>query len=139
MNREKNLLKMMVRFESLRYLMSNADGRWDGAEKATRHINLSDAFVAWWFGLPSVSHGGRFNVNSGKYKDSFNSISTTVRNATRPLTDHLDEVIGFPLEGRPNYDDLMPKFFDHFYDLAVEKLQEITDSLDEDEREKYYQ
>lgn len=127
--REKNLLRMMARFDVARYLMSNAHGRWDGAEKAQRHINLSNLFVAWWFELPNAESGARFKVKTGKYSDSFDSISMIVHNATRPLTDYLDEVIDFPLESRPDYDKLSPKFFDKFYELATTKLQEISESI----------
>lgn len=129
-NREKNLLRIMTRFDIARYLMSNAHGRWDGAEKAQRHINLANLFVTWWFELHDVERGGRFEVKTGKYSDSFDSISMIIHDTTRPLTDYLDEVIGFPLESRPDYDKLSPKFFDKFYELATAKLQEISDSIE---------
>jgi len=125
--REKNLLKMICDFDINRYLMSNADGRWDGAEKAQRHLRLSNWFTAWWFELSGEDAGKRFHLRSGKFKDE--NVARLVHDSTTPLTDYLDEVIGFPLEGRPDYNTLSPKFFDKFYELATTKLQEISDSL----------
>lgn len=42
-----------------------------------------------------------------------------VHDATQALTDHLDEAIGFPLEGRPDYGTLAPLFLERFHTLAM--------------------
>lgn len=41
-----------------------------------------------------------------------------VSNATRKLTDHIDTIIDFPREGKPDYEALSPKFFHKFLELA---------------------
>lgn len=99
-----------------RYLMSNADGRQDGAEKAMRHIQLCTFYVAAVRGVDDLDR-----VRSGypvAYEDDFQA----VHSATQELTDHLDEVIGFPLKGRPDYDTLAPLFFQRFHALAMGAL-----------------
>ena len=95
-----------------RYLMSNADGRWDGAEKALRHRELCQFYVA---------------AVRGQEPDAVQSVDnpdyTAVHDATAEgLTDRLDEVIGFPITGRPDYDSLAPKFFEQFHALAMSAL-----------------
>jgi hypothetical protein len=89
-----------------RYLMSNADGRWDGAEKAQRHIELCEFYLNC-FGIDKIDEYEAFEA---------------VHDATQELTDNLDTMIGFPLKGRPNYDELEPKFFDIFHKIAIQTL-----------------
>jgi len=45
-----------------------------------------------------------------------------VHTETQRLTDYMDEVIGFPLSGRPDYDTLAPAFFKRFHTLAMQAL-----------------
>lgn len=96
-----------------RYLMSNAAGRINGAEKATRHIELCTFYVAAVRGIDDLDKVRR-NVGEADYQ--------SVHQATQALTDHLDEVIGFPIKDRPDYDALAPKFFEHFHELAMKAL-----------------
>lgn len=93
-----------------RYLMSNADGRWDGFEKAQCHMTLCKFYVAVFHGL-DVDDLEVIN-------DDYEAIHT----ATQQLTDNLDEMIGFPLKGRPEYDELAPKFFEIFHQIVMETL-----------------
>lgn len=97
-----------------RYLMSNAAGRLNGAEKATRHIELCTFYVATVRGVDDLDTVRRSVGGEADYQ--------AVHRATQALTDHLDEVIGFPLEGRPDYGALAPKFFEHFHALAIKAL-----------------
>lgn len=99
-----------------RYLMSNADGRQSGAEKALRHIELCTFYVAAVRGVDNVDH-----VRRGIPVD-LEPDYQAVHKATQALTDHLDEVIGFPLKGRPDYDALAPQFFEKFHTLAMKAL-----------------
>jgi hypothetical protein len=93
-----------------RYLIANAEGRWDGAAKARHHIELCTFMVASWRGIEreDVELGGAdFDL---------------VHRATQELTDNMDEQIGFPLAGRPDYDRLAPLFFAKFFGLACTAL-----------------
>lgn len=95
-----------------RYLISNSDGRLDGHEKMVRHGELCRFYVAFFYG-----HDDPDTVRHD-HEEAFQAVHT----ATQQLTDYLDEVIGFPLKGRPDYDDLAPKFFNKFHDLAMAAL-----------------
>lgn len=129
--REKNLLRMMCRFEIARYLMANAYGRWDGAEKAQRHESLSKIFVAWWFSLEGPDEAGSLMTGGGDRPTQL--VYRVVHDATQDLTDNMDEKIGFPLESRPNYGELEPKFFEAFYTLAVDALRKLP-PIEQDRR-----
>lgn len=95
-----------------RYLMSNAEGRWDGAEKATRHIELCKFMVA-------VLRNG----DPETIRREFESEYQAVHEKTQELTSYLDEQIGFPISGRPDYEKLAPLFFENFFDLAIAAIQ----------------
>lgn len=94
-----------------RYLMTNAHGRLDGAEKAMLHIEMCAFYVA-------LVRGVELDSVRRLHEDDFQ----LVHDHTQQLTDYLDEVIGFPLNSRPDYDDLTPKFFAKFHELALEAL-----------------
>lgn len=108
----KHALWLASSFTVHRYLMSNAEGRWSGAEKATCHDELCRLYVAVFRGV-EVDH-----VRIGLEADWM-----AVHDATQELTDHMDVVIGFPLKGVPDYEALAPKFFDHFHRLATHTLR----------------
>lgn len=95
-----------------RYLMSCAEGRWDGAEKAQRHAELCTFYVAAVRGVADSAHVRRHHEGDYQF----------VHGATQALTDNLDTEIGFPLTGRPDYDKLAPLFFERFHDLAIRAL-----------------
>jgi hypothetical protein len=94
-----------------RYLMSNAKGRWDGAEKAHRHQELCTFYVA-------VVRGVELEAVRLDHEADYKAVHAR----TQALTDHLDEAIGFPLEMDPDYDVLAPLFFARFHVLALEAL-----------------
>ncbi|MEW5833014.1 MAG: hypothetical protein AB1763_09285 [Campylobacterota bacterium] len=102
--------KIHTEFWVHRYLMSNAEGRWDGSEKAEKHIALCEFYLSC-FGIDKVEEYEIFEA---------------VHDATQELTDSLDEQIGFPLKGRPDYDTLAPKFFDIFHEIAIKTLLNIN-------------
>jgi len=95
-----------------RYLMSNAEGRHDGHEKAHRHIELCRFYVAAVRGCSHEDQARR------RYEDDYQAVHTQ----TQELTDYLDERIGFPLKGLPDYDKLAPLFFEQFHALALTAL-----------------
>lgn len=107
----KNACRLHTQFAMGRYLMSNAYGRWDGAEKAQRHMQLCQFYVAAVRGLDDTD---KVDISSNDFK--------AVHKETQKLTDHLDEVIGFPLDAPPNYEVLEPLFFEHFHSLAIQAL-----------------
>lgn len=94
-----------------RYLIANTAGRLDGWEKAQRHREMCQFYVAVHTGIPEPE-----NV------DTTSQSYAKVHTATQALTDYLDEVIGFPLSGTPNYDSLVDSFFVRFHQLALEAL-----------------
>lgn len=93
-----------------RYLMSNASGSASGAEKAIRHRELCSFYVGVVRGV-DPDHVGRLYDNDYK----------AVHRKTQELTDNLDD-IGFPLNSTPDYDELVPVFFERFHALALEAL-----------------
>ena len=95
-----------------RYLMANAHGRWSGAEKAERHRELCSFYVAVVRGHADPERAAR------EHRDAYEAVHT----ATKALTDHLDEQIGFPLDSTPDYDALAPAFFKRFHALAMQAL-----------------
>lgn len=98
-----------------RYLISNTAGRLDGGEKAQRHIELCTFYVAAVRGVNDLDM-----VRRGRdgHEDDYQAVHDT----TQALTDYLDEEIGFPLESRPDYDALVPLFFEKFHALAMKAL-----------------
>lgn len=112
--RINHLLWLLMKRAIYRYLMVNTEGRLDGSEKADRHVELSYIYVASRRG---VSIG---SARLEEHGENYNLLYSHIHDATRELTDYMDEVIGFPITGRPDYDDLAPKFFKEFIRLADE-------------------
>ena len=108
----KHALWLASSFTVHRYLMSNAEGRWSGAEKATCHDELCCLYVAVFRG-----------VEVDRVRVDLEADWMAVHDATQELTDHMDVVIGFPLKGVPDYDALAPKFFAYFHRLAAHALR----------------
>ncbi len=102
-----------TRFLITRYLMSNAHGRWNGAEKAEVHMELCGIFAETLCDVPSNYY--QTDVLSKPYK--------LIHEKTQELTGYLDTAIGFPLDSDPDYDDLAPKFFKKFYALSRKALK----------------
>lgn len=108
----KNACRLHTDFAIHRYLMSNAEGRWNGAEKSMRHRELCQFYVAAIRGL------GDPKTVLPEHEAAY----TAVHEATQTLTDNLDEAIGFPLKGIPDYERLAPLFFEKFHTLALAAL-----------------
>lgn len=94
-----------------RYLMSNAHGRWNGAEKAICHGEICKFYVATILGVELAP-------DAQDWKDAYERVHT----ATQAVTDNLDESIGFPLDREPDYDALVPVFFDKIHRIALQAL-----------------
>jgi hypothetical protein len=106
----KNACRIHTEFMIVRYLMSNAINRWDGAEKALRHEELCKFYVA------AIQGSTPDRVYS--FEDDYQRL----HEATRALTDNLDAVIGFPLDHEPDYDIYAPRFFEQFHKIAIDTL-----------------
>jgi len=108
----RNACRVHLDYLMNRYLMANAEGRWNGTEKANVHQEMTSFYVAAARGL----------ADSDKARVMFHDDFNEVREATRALTDNLDVEIGFPLKGHPDYEALVPRFFDRFHQLATDAL-----------------
>ena len=108
----KHACWLHLSFAINRYLMSNAEGRYDGAEKAIRHLGMSYFYAA-------VVKGVDIDTARIHHHDEY----MAVHDHTQTLTDNLDTEIGFPLTGRPDYDKLAPLFFEKFHTLAMQALR----------------
>ena len=100
-----------------RYLLSHEYERWNGVEKAHRHREMIQFYLAMQAG---VSDPEEIDVTDAGYK--------RLHDATRVVTDLLDEVIGFPLMGKPDYDRLVPLFFEAFHRIVCSLAQEQNES-----------
>jgi hypothetical protein len=100
-----------------RYLLSHEYERWNGVEKAHRHREMIQFYLAMQAG---VSDPEEIDVTDAGYK--------RLHDATRVVTDLLDEVIGFPLKGKPDYDRLVPLFFEAFHRIVCSLAQEQNES-----------
>ena len=118
----KELFKKVCRadtsFYICRYLIANTDGRLDGAEKAEKHILLCEYYLE------------AFAIE--KYSDDWMELFEQIHDNTQELTDKMDEKIGFPIKGRPDYDSLEPKFFDIFHSIATKTIEDYYAQKGED-------
>jgi hypothetical protein len=119
---------MREQFEALAltYLESNAVGRRDGALKANTHEAMCALFVSTYL---NVSKDISWNL---KNKDG-KRIEDVVREGTRPFTDNIDDIIGFPKDTAPNYRKLTPRFVEGFLALATEIVQDDVTLLPDEE------
>lgn len=111
MNYFKNACYLALDFSISRYLIANTEGRLNGVEKAETHMEMCKFYIACKYGI-ETSKVRRL------YEDEFQNL----HKATQELTSYLDEKIGFPIKGRPDYDELLPKFFEEFHKISVETL-----------------
>jgi hypothetical protein len=108
----KNAARISLQFAVHRYLQSNSKGRLNGVEKAEAHSQMCIFYVACKHGIADT-----FRVRRN-HEDEYQ----LVHEATQSLTSYLDEQIGFPIHAVPDYDDLAPKFFDKFHQIATKAL-----------------
>lgn len=114
----KAAMRVLTNHAINRYLMSNAYGRWDGAEKAHRHDELCRFHICAAFGIADPEQA-RFD-----HEEPFQA----VHEETQELTAYLDEAIGFPLDSRPDYDALAPLFFEKFHAIALAAIAKTQGS-----------
>ena len=116
----KNACAIHLRFIIARYLMANTFGRLDGAEQAQRHIEMCEFYTAIAFNT-SGTDGVRNRFDGAE--EFFSKLHDTSQDK---LTDHLDTVIGFPLDKQPDYNKMELLFFDIFHGIAVDKIVHQT-------------
>jgi hypothetical protein len=109
----KHLMWLLMKREIMRYLNACADEYENGAVKAEVHFGLSSIFVAGYC-MCEIERAANFYYTRW----------SLVHDKTQELTDYLDEEIGFPRKGDPDYEELAPKFFDKFYDIAKKALDD---------------
>lgn len=109
----KHFCWLNTQFMITRYLMSNADGRLNAAEKAAKHMELCIFYVAAIRG-----------IDTDAVRRCYPRDYQAVHEKTQELTSCLDTAIGFPITGRPDYERLEPEFFDRFHDLALKSLND---------------
>jgi len=107
----KRACKIQTQHAVFRYLIANTQGRLDGAEKAQRHKELCDFYVAIWKGCDP-------DLAMRYHRDEWDAIHT----ATQEMTNHLDK-IGMPTDhSHPKYEDIADRFFDGFHDIAMKLI-----------------
>lgn len=112
-------LWLLMEFPINRYLMSVTFNRWSGAEKAERHQELCKIYLAVRR-IITLDEVLTDYYDNGQYQE--------VHAKTQELTDHLDEVIGFPLDDiLPDYDYYAPLFFNKFMELADTALISVIE------------
>lgn len=109
----KNVCYLFTEDLMYRYLLSNSYGQWNGALKAQCHIALCQFYVAIYRGIELDA----VMIDSPEFR--------AVREGTQKLTNHLDEVIGFPLDVVPDFEKYEPLFFDKFHRFALESLESM--------------
>ena len=128
--RINHMLWLLMDRHVRRYLLVNTRGREDGGEKAEHHIRMSYIYVASRMGT-SIDLAPRITFKrAGLYSET---LYKHIHDRTQVLTNHMDEVIGFPLEEgvRPNYPELAPLFFKEFIRIADEAFEEVEADIEE--------
>jgi len=114
------MLHYLLDFHCVRYMMCNAKGRADGAEKADVHIRISTALCNFLLCEGTPRHEDTYNVNecTMKVHDYLADI----------LTDRMDIVIGYPID-RQIYGEEFQELADKFFDVILAHISEINDLI----------
>lgn len=117
------ILRIHLTFAIGRYLLACTHGRWSGAEKAQRHDEMCAVYAALAV--------GRHDVDDLRGEHAFEAVHTRVREATREITDALDEAIGFPVDDpHPDLDLLTGRFFERFHAIAMAEISLGSSAID---------
>lgn len=114
--REKVLLYSILKFDIIRYLLSNTHGRHDPVEKADRHMEISGIIFSYIFAR---------EYNELKDWPIMMKIHDYLAEI---LTDKLDEAIGFPIYKESHeidYDEYAKRFFN----FIVENMNNIKENI----------
>jgi len=125
----KHAFWLLSRHTIARYLLSNTIGREDGYEKAERHRELCQMFVALKYSVTPEESWEYDRQRISRRYDSLKLSKSTiclageapidfVHDHTQELTGHLEK-IGMPMDKTyPDYDVLAKKFNERFLELA---------------------
>lgn len=117
------ILRIHLTFAIGRYLLACTHGRWSGAEKAQRHDEMCAVYAAIAV--------GRHDVDELRGEHAFEALHTRVREATREITDALDDAIGFPVDDpHPDLDLLTGRFFERFHEIAMAEISLGSSAID---------
>jgi len=105
------------------YLKACSIGFCDGARKADAHQMLLGEYLNTRF----------LEGNDWVDVKAMQVLRSEMRKATLPLTDYLDEVIGFPIDKVPNYKKLVPLFVSKFTELLDDFFDENPKYMNERE------
>ncbi len=108
------------------YLKACSIGFCDGSRKADAHQMLLGEYLNTRF----------LAGNDWTDRIAMQVLRSEMRKATLPLTDYLDEVIGFPVDKVPNYKKLVPLFVSKFTELLDDFFDENPKYMNEMETTK---
>ena len=104
-------MRLLTMVDVVQYLLSNTNSRMNGAKKAHHHEQLCSLYIAVFR-----------NIEPDKVRLRYESLYKIIHDETaRQLTDVLDEVIGFDMDGYVD-DKTQEKFFLVFHKIASEIL-----------------
>ena len=104
-------LKELLWFSINRYIMVNSCQRFDGAEKAKRHLEISKILTRFIYCNKHFDNEGDITI---KIHDYLSEI----------LTSKMDEVIGYPIE-TPAYDNEL--YSNRFFDVIKKNFNKIEE------------
>lgn len=108
--RDYYFLWQKMEFNIVKYLTACSSEHLNGAAKTENHIVLVQTYV----GAALLKPPGSVLIIDPEFE--------IVHDATQELTDQMDVVIEFPLEGQPDYATLAPRFFHKFLEFASAAL-----------------
>jgi len=119
--REIWMLHYLLDFHCIRYMMCNAKGRADGAEKADVHLAISTALCNFILCEGTPRHEDTYNVN-----ECVHPVHDYLADI---LTDRMDEVIGYPWD-KQMYADDFGYYAEKFFNVIVNHISEINDLIE---------
>ena len=124
-DRERHLLKMILKFPVIRYLLTHSRNEY--GERVDWHIRISKLICHWLSasgGVETIRH-----LND-EYPEGWHEVHDWI---AYNITDCLDEVLGWPL-GRKVYGDEIEKFADMFIDFIWLHMCELMKVIEQAKR-----
>lgn len=119
--REIWMLHYLLDFHCIRYMMCNAKGREDGAEKADVHLAISTALCNFILCEGTPRNEDTYNVN-----ECVHAVHDYLADI---LTDNMDQVIGYPVFQQMYADDF-ELYAGKFFDVILNHISEINDLIE---------
>lgn len=115
------MLHYLLDFHCIRYMMCNAKGREDGAEKADVHLRISTALCNFILCEGTPRDEDTYNVN-----ECVHPVHDYLADI---LTDRMDEVIGFPWQ-RSLHAEEFDEYAKKFFNVILDHISEINDLIE---------